>query len=454
MQKVEFKCRVITPIFMTGAGNRPELRPSALKGMMRFWWRAAKAEDDIKKLREEEAKIFGGTGEGEGKSKVWIRVKYDEKRLKSYMGKHLKSVYNLEWTYDRRSNSLEGKHNGIGYILYSTVLPNREREFIRDGFTFDITFRSFDEDTLKQVLASFWLSVYLGGFGTRARRGGGNIVISEIKGESTAPLSFIPDCNSSSELAIWIQENFRKASSIINDGKENYDLCTSYSNLSLSRFVIAKEGESSTLDALNKIGEIFHEFRKRNKARLPEVGVFGLPVIVRGRKKVIGLSPKGSNRSYNRRGSPIIFKVLYSNNKYYWFVLRFTGEFLPEGSILKFEDKTQKPDYGIIDDFWMELKRSGNEYILNTPEKLNKVVEKIKKQLNPDKVILFGSRARGDAHKRSDIDIAVDTHRNIQQIDLYGNFDIVRLKDANQKLKDRIEREGVILYERKTKVNS
>ena len=54
VHSVIFKCRVVTPMFMAGADNEtPELRPSEFKGMMRFWWRAIKAEDNIEKLKQE-----------------------------------------------------------------------------------------------------------------------------------------------------------------------------------------------------------------------------------------------------------------------------------------------------------------------------------------------------------------------------------------------------------------
>jgi len=449
MKKVVFQCKLITPMFMYGADSKtPELRASEFKGMMRFWWRAIRAEDNIENLRKEEASLFGGTGEGEGRSRVKLRV-FPNNIPQSFIGENFGS-------------EIEDKYNGLAYLMYSTfTLKVRGERLIRkyvkvkNGFDFNIEISSSDEEALKQALASFWLSVYLGGFGTRARRGGGNITISKKEGEFNAPLSFIPECNSSSELAIWIRENFRNVYLIINNGKGNYDFCTSYSNLSFSRFVIAKEGEKSAFDALNKIGEKFNEFRKKNKSRLLELGVFGIPVIVKGTKeKVLGLYQKGSNTKYNRRASPLIFKILYSKDRYYWLVLWLTGEFLPEGSILGFKDKTQKPDYEILDDFLRELKQESNEYILSIPEKLNKAIEKIKKQLDPDKIILFGSRARGDAHKKSDIDIAVDTYKNIQQLDIDGNFDIVKLKDADTKIKEKIERGGVILDERENKINS
>lgn len=85
MEEIKLSCEVITPMFIAGAdGKTPELRPSEFKGMLRFWWRAAKAETDYKKLRKEEAKIFGGVGEGEGKSKVSIRITNKEIKQGEY----------------------------------------------------------------------------------------------------------------------------------------------------------------------------------------------------------------------------------------------------------------------------------------------------------------------------------------------------------------------------------
>ena len=82
---------------------------------------------------------------------------------------------------------------------------------------------------------------------------------------------------------------------------------------------------------------------------------------------------------------------------------------------------------------------------------MDDIVEKITKDLKPDKIILFGSRARGDAHKNSDIDIAVENPRNlISSSKINGALDIVDLKKANSTLKEKINREGVIIYERKS----
>ncbi|HHW03166.1 MAG TPA: nucleotidyltransferase domain-containing protein [Thermoanaerobacterales bacterium] len=91
-------------------------------------------------------------------------------------------------------------------------------------------------------------------------------------------------------------------------------------------------------------------------------------------------------------------------------------------------------------------------------EKLDKI---FKKYTSIEKVLLFGSRARDDFSKTSDIDIAVfsedisDRDFNllideINQIDTALSFDIVHYnKLAKESLRDRILRDGVVLYERK-----
>lgn len=233
MKNVAFKCEVITPLYMAGSdGKTPELRPSEFKGMLRFWWRAIRAENDIKKLREEESKIFGGTGEKEGRSNVRLKVVYDNEKFNKYIGKNLKQDYGFKWDYNKTTNIVTGGHAGIGYILYSTVLTNREREYIKNNFNFDIIISAFDEESYKNALAVFWTAVYLGGFGTRARRVGGNIALNSMEG-NTYELDFIPKAKNEQELGNWINENLSKIKSTILSGKT-----TKYSNLSGAKILI------------------------------------------------------------------------------------------------------------------------------------------------------------------------------------------------------------------------
>ncbi|MBP3569005.1 MAG: nucleotidyltransferase domain-containing protein [Lachnospiraceae bacterium] len=88
-----------------------------------------------------------------------------------------------------------------------------------------------------------------------------------------------------------------------------------------------------------------------------------------------------------------------------------------------------------------------------------KVIQEIKElaiKYDLQQVILFGSRARGDYHRTSDIDLAV-TGGNIPRFALdveeetstLLKFDVVDLDSAVQpELRLSIEQEGKVLYEK------
>lgn len=78
-----------------------------------------------------------------------------------------------------------------------------------------------------------------------------------------------------------------------------------------------------------------------------------------------------------------------------------------------------------------------------------------------ERVILFGSRARGDAEDRSDIDLAIvapgaltrqwlDLIFLLEQADTLLSIDVVRWEEASPSLQERILAAGTILYERET----
>ncbi len=78
------------------------------------------------------------------------------------------------------------------------------------------------------------------------------------------------------------------------------------------------------------------------------------------------------------------------------------------------------------------------------------------KKYNVDRVVLFGSRARGDYKRVSDIDLAVIGGNFAgfaldvdEETSTLLKFDIVNLDGSVQKeLRDSIEREGRVLYEK------
>ena len=90
--------------------------------------------------------------------------------------------------------------------------------------------------------------------------------------------------------------------------------------------------------------------------------------------------------------------------------------------------------------------------------KLENIVNELKKH-NPKKIFLFGSRARGDYRKNSDIDIAVDLDLSFrdkrklkEKIDIISGIysvDLIFLNNVEENFRNKILKEGKILYDKK-----
>ena len=91
----------------------------------------------------------------------------------------------------------------------------------------------------------------------------------------------------------------------------------------------------------------------------------------------------------------------------------------------------------------------------NLPERVLREITFLAKQHGIGKIVLFGSRARGTHTERSDIDIAVyggdfdsfywDIKEHIHSL---LTFDIIDGNKITAELKNEIERDGVVLYEK------
>ncbi len=97
---------------------------------------------------------------------------------------------------------------------------------------------------------------------------------------------------------------------------------------------------------------------------------------------------------------------------------------------------------------------------MNTqPEVVNTIAEHLGHYPHVEKVILFGSRARGDERDRSDIDLAVvgeditdsewtDIWCYVDDAPTLLAIDLVRFEQAPGHLRESIIKEGISLYER------
>lgn len=93
------------------------------------------------------------------------------------------------------------------------------------------------------------------------------------------------------------------------------------------------------------------------------------------------------------------------------------------------------------------------------PEAVRRLVASLAADPTVRRVILFGSRARGDAQPRADVDLAVEapgaSARDwlrladmAEDADTLLSIDLVRLDEAPEELRSRILAEGRTLHER------
>ncbi len=96
------------------------------------------------------------------------------------------------------------------------------------------------------------------------------------------------------------------------------------------------------------------------------------------------------------------------------------------------------------------------------PASVRRVVERGVRAVDPHEVILYGSRARGDAQEDSDFDLAFvfSQSRRAEWLRFLANLDdaaltlrpveLVDWNEAAAPLREQIRKEGIILYERKS----
>ena len=90
---------------------------------------------------------------------------------------------------------------------------------------------------------------------------------------------------------------------------------------------------------------------------------------------------------------------------------------------------------------------------------IEQIINKILEEIKAEKIVVFGSQVRDDQRKSSDIDIALFGVKDKKvfllkdklndELDTLRDIDVVVFDTLkNEKLKDRILKEGVVIYER------
>lgn len=159
-------CEVLSPLISNRMYNMPELRPSELKGLIRYTYRIANYEPGTKNLFEEEVNCFGGAKENKSDASENIETIASPVRIqmqaagsleirKGFLLKHRCEKF---YPYNEMN---ERKNPVVRYI-------NPEQQF-----TISLTIRLNSKKDIDWYEDMLNLSLALGGMGMRSRRGRG-----------------------------------------------------------------------------------------------------------------------------------------------------------------------------------------------------------------------------------------------------------------------------------------
>jgi CRISPR-associated protein Cmr1 len=157
--RVELTLETVTPLFLGGANQQPELRPASIRGALRFWLRAALGgvigDSDLKRLAELEARVFGETERG---SAVIVRLSQSGFTL-------VREPLLPHETVQKKAGITSAVPIDTGFDLILSLRPHA------------------DVNALEMATWSALLWVTLGGIGRRSRRGAGSLRIKKWSSE-------------------------------------------------------------------------------------------------------------------------------------------------------------------------------------------------------------------------------------------------------------------------------
>jgi len=161
MAQVRLNLEAVTPMFLGGADQQPDLRPASIRGALRYWLRAALGgvigDNYIDELRRLEAAVFGEIERGSA-----VRVRLSQPTFTA-------------------ANEFLLPHKSQGQ---AKAVP------VEQDFTLTLYLRPLaDLRALEMATWSALLWVTLGGIGRRSRRGAGSL---QIKKWSSEPENLLP----------------------------------------------------------------------------------------------------------------------------------------------------------------------------------------------------------------------------------------------------------------------
>lgn len=205
--------RLIAPLF--GGGVEPQqadpvsvVRPSEVRGQLRFWWRATRAgrygPDGLAAMKDAEDKLWGST---ESQSTVEVEVRLVECGVK--IGTYRNDRGSPMHVGDPQSPIAYG-----AFPLRNTEQrpgePPRPPGTLQFGVSFELAIRlPPDAAQRDDVLAALWAWETFGGLGARTRRGFGALHCWKVQdADGVGP--WLPPSGETQRVEAWLDERLRE----------------------------------------------------------------------------------------------------------------------------------------------------------------------------------------------------------------------------------------------------
>ena len=311
MQQIVFHLQTVTPMFMAGAdGECFELRPPSVKGAVRFWWRAqhwGTREESLVStdIEREEGTIFGTTNNGGQKSSLILQVQAE------HLQPSQKKFHMVPFKTASKGRTFS--INILEYLAYGTYDYERgrgnvfNREYVPEGQSFTLKFRTREEHVADEVMKSFYLLSMFGGLGAKTHNGFGSIAV-------TNPEIFAQ---------YGLPERFPDKAHLIDSGLLKNPHLPTFSALS-TRMKMYKLRSSKAPchdwnTCLGQLGTIYRQCREQlePKHRYKKRQYIGAPIV----------TGRTTHSLLKRRAKPYFLKVIKEQNGFQGYIIYLPAEY-------------------------------------------------------------------------------------------------------------------------------
>lgn len=387
IQTLVAELQVSAPLIMSGHTSLEKgdsIRPSAIKGALRFWWRALQwprlreshtsDQNALKALHQAEADLFGAAaGESGKQSKVLLRI--DAKQR-------------LDAQAFSKGQDLSKSHPGAVYLMgqgqhqrnngsLCAGLQSSAPMSLRLSWRAD-TLKDDEQDGLVQAVMALGL---LGSVGARARKGFGSLSLQAL----TLNKQPLPVPANRTELHQWLADLPRGSADELPPftafgpasrcwilgltAREPLALLNEYGNEMIRYRQTDKPDRKGEVRGLGLFKDDIRQLSKllenRQMERAPQRAIFGLPSTIILQKK-IAIKPAGKSsdgKAYERRASPLLAHLhRFPSGEQIMLTIMLPAKFLPEDQLSITANGEQKipfsPDWSVIEGF---VKHCGGE---------------------------------------------------------------------------------------------